>query len=138
MINCSNKKIWIYFTEPEWEQSAERNSYVKTIQHIKMISSKRDRHIVMLNKVDRDASLNPQGHVLMVKGMGIERFLDLQYPGLLKLFSNNCFFSKWYRKYCCNILPFMTGDYQQKADGRIVYSLGPDIYPETMWKYIMK
>lgn len=53
-----------------------------------------------------------------------------------RLFDN--FFSKWYRKYRCIILPFITGVYQQTDDGSIVYSHSYDVYPKNLWDTLRK
>lgn len=126
VIGSPNKKIWTYITEPNWGTAADRKSYVESIWLLQVATSRKDKHIVLLNKVDKDVSLTHKG---------IECFLDMQYPALFETFRNKDFLFKWFRKYYCDILPFMTGQYNMEND-HAIFTNGPDTYPEILWKKI--
>jgi hypothetical protein len=126
LFNSPNKKIWVYLTEPGWQDVPCRQSYVKSIHHL-WHQNKKDKHIVLFNKIDR-------------LPMPAERTLGLlhrEYPGLLELFKNNNSFTSLFKPYYCALIPFITGYYLQE-NGRIVYCPGPDVYPDNLWKAIRK
>lgn len=135
VINSPNKKIWVYLTEPEWQDVSCRQSYVKSIQKLQLQIGKKDEHIVLYNKIDKvykcmlsDDKVNLQEMI---------RMLDNEYPDLLNTFRNKNRITSLFKPYDCTFIPFMTGDYHPE-NGRIEYCPGPDAYPKNLWNKIMK
>lgn len=135
LLNSPNKKIWVYLTEPGWQDVSCRQSYVKSIQKLQLQIGKKDEHIVLYNKIDKvykcmlsDDKVNLQEMI---------RMLDNEYPDLLNTFRNKNRITSLFKPYDCTFIPFMTGDYHPE-NGRIEYCPGSDAYPKNLWNKIMK
>lgn len=136
VINSPNKKIWVYLTEPGWQDVSCRQSYVKSIQKLQLHIGKKDEHIVLYNKIDKIYNC-------MLSSKKMIRMLDIEYPDLLNTFRNKNRITSLFKAYYCAIIPFVTGSYMDNIDKQNVscasyYTAGPDEYPANLWNKIMK
>ena len=138
VIQSRNRKIWIYMTEPNWKNPIDRQNYSTKVQLMKRSISRRDRSIILFNKVDTTNLFHTTGEINKKQA---ERYVDNQYPGLFDSFKNENPITSLWRKYNCKFVPFVTGTYATVlVDGRNAqrYTSGPDKYPQALWNCILK
>lgn len=138
VIQSPNRKIWIYLTEPNWKDQGDRMKYAQKVQLMKRSISRRDKSVVLFNKVDATNLFYSTGEVNRKEA---ERFVNSQYPGLFSCFKNENPITSLWRKYNCSFVPFVTGSYNKVlVDGKNTqrYVAGPDNYPKVLWENILK
>lgn len=136
-----NRKIWIFLTEEVREPNAilvnpkTRNAYIKRVQNsINELSDKKDRFIILYNKVDANPELFNSGELQFEEAQ--QRMID-KYPGLAETFINHNPISRLWRRYNFHFVPFSTGTYTpHKSD--VIYTQSNDRYPRYLWNRILK
>lgn len=135
IINSNNRKVWAVMVEPDWNDSVPRANYVTRIRNLKSMMSSRDKVLFIYNKID----LTPY-----VYGVGkintAEAIKDVQnkYPNIFVPFLNQNPITKWFKKYNCEFVPFMTGNYSQKMSGGSTYTEGHQVYAQNLWNVMLK
>ncbi len=135
IINSNNRKVWAVMVEPDWNDSVPRANYVTRIRNLKSMMSSRDKVLFIYNKID----LTPY-----VYGVGkintAEAIKDVQnkYPNIFVPFLNLNPITKWFKKYNCEFVPFMTGNYSQKMSGGSTYTEGHQVYAQNLWNVMLK
>lgn len=135
IINSNNRKVWAVMVEPDWNDSVPRANYVTRIRNLKSMMSSRDKVLFIYNKID----LTPY-----VYGVGkintAEAIKDVQnkYPNIFVPFLNQNPITKWFKKYNCEFVPFMTGNYSQKMNGGSTYTEGHQVYAQNLWNVMLK
>lgn len=135
IINSNNRKVWAVMVEPDWNDSVPRANYVTRIRNLKSMMSSRDKVLFIYNKID----LTPY-----VYGVGkintAEAIKDVQnkYPNIFVPFLNQNPITKWFTKYNCEFVPFMTGNYSQTMSGGYAYTEGHKVYAQNLWKAMLK
>lgn len=138
VIQSPNRKIWVYLTEPNWKDHDDRIKYAQKVQLMKRSISRRDKSIVLFNKVDATNLFYSTGEVNRKEA---ERFVNSQYPGLFGCFKNENPITSLWRRYNCAFVPFVTGSYNKVlVEGKNTqrYVAGPDNYPGVLWNIILK
>ncbi|MBQ9417985.1 MAG: hypothetical protein IJU19_05325 [Bacteroidales bacterium] len=138
VIQSPNRKIWVYLTEPNWKDHGDRMKYAQKVQLMKRSISRRDKSIVLFNKVDATNLFFSTGEVNRKEA---ERFVNSQYPGLFRCFKNENPITSLWRRYNCVFVPFVTGSYNKVLVGgknTQRYVAGPDNYPKVLWDNILK
>jgi len=138
VIQSPNRKIWVYLTEPNWKNPTDRTNYAKKVKLMKRSISRRDRSIILFNKVDATNLFHATGEVNKKQA---EKFVDSQYSGLFSCFKNENPISSLWRQYNCTFIPFVTGSYNKVlVEGKNTqrYVPGPDSYPKSLWENILK
>lgn len=135
IIKSKNKKIYVFYLQPNWGDSAIRNRYVQRIAKVANdMESGRDKVIFLYNKIDESPALGKFGKVNMDT---LINEINNSYPGLLNLFKNSNPITKISKPYLCYLVPFQTGDYS--ADTQATrFTAGDDKYPQELWKTIQK
>lgn len=138
VIQSPNRKIWIYLTEPNWKNTPDRTKYSQKVQLMKRSISRRDKSIILFNKVDATNLFRSTGEINWKQA---ERYVSNQYSGLFSSFKNEHPITSLWRKYNCTFVPFVTGSYETVlVNGRNMqrYTAGPDKYPQFLWNCILK
>lgn len=138
VIQSPNRKIWVYLTEPNWKEMNDRKNYAEKVMLMKRNISRRDKSIILFNKVDTTNLFYSTGEINMKYA---EKFVDQHYPGIYSCFINENPISSLWRKYNCTFIPFRTGEYNNVlVDGKNMqrYVQGPDSFPESLWSNILK
>ena len=138
VINASNKKLWIYLTEPDWKNQSDRRNYATKVATMKRNTSRADKSILLFNKVDTTNLVVSMGEV-NEKQAAI--FVNQNYPGLFECFKNTNPITSLWKPYACTLVPFTTGTYDTVLDNgeeKKKYTPGPDIYPKKLWNTILK
>lgn len=137
IFNTSNKKIWMFLTEPDWKSDLnDRTEYVQRIAYCKsqFFQPKRDKSIIVYNKIDTKPEFLGGPGVVHVKNAKI--YCNNEYDGLFQIFKNP---SPWpfAKEYLCEFVPFSTGIYgESKPNQDAHYDLSHDSYPAKLWSVI--
>lgn len=136
IFNGNNKKVWIFLTEPNWDvNQIDREEYVQRIAYCKsqFFNLKRDKSIILYNKVDKTAYVTGAGQVNVKDAM---KDCYYEYDGLFKIFKNTSPLP-WADKYTCKFVPFSTGVFGKAAQGQLGhYDISHDAYPARLWEVI--
>lgn len=139
IFTATNKKIWMFITEPDWKVDFNRkNDYVERIRYCKnqYFAANRDKSIILYNKVDTTKFVYGPGQVEKKNAMNA---CNNEYPGLFEIFKNQSALSFFQDKYTCKFVPFSTGVYGQSIPGQQAnYVQSHDSYPHVLWEAIMK
>lgn len=131
--NATNRKVWCFMVEPNWMDTQDRKGYADRIAKFKRSLDPRDKSIFIYNKIDKTSFAQGQGKIneAAAKDDITKRYKNIFEPFRSKslLFGYNDNF---------DFVPFQTGDYSEAMDGSVVYSPGPDIYPNKLWNIILK
>lgn len=135
IIGLSNKHIWLFFVEPDWDDCNTRQMYVERITQMRSAMFLKDRTIFVSNKID----MYP--HLLLKDGMPntnlIFRDIKKQYPNIFTPFENKNSITRLFRKYDSRFVPFSAGSFAPISDGRqVVYNSSYTFYPKSLWKAI--
>lgn len=137
IFNSNNKKIWMFLTEPDWDvNQIDREEYVQRIAYCKnqFFNSKRDKSIILYNKVDKSNFVYGPGQV---HTKNAQNYCNNEYTGLFQIFRNTSPLP-WAEKYTCKFVPFSTGVYGETTDGQYGhYDISHDSYPYHLWETIM-
>lgn len=134
IISSSNRKVWTIMVEPDWLDPEDRRNYVGKITRLKQSMRHKDSVIFTFNKIDLTNFVRKVGDVNM--SATIKHVEDL-YPGIFKPFENENPFTKYFKKYNCELVPFQTGYYTQAVNG-LTYQEGPKEYCVKLWNEIKK
>lgn len=136
IINSMNRKIWAIMLEPAWSDSEPRANYVTRIRDLKSMMAPRDKVVFVCNKIDLMKSV--------VYGVGnvntSEAIKNVQnlYPSIFVPFENKNPITKFFTKYNCEFVPFMTGNYSKTMSGGFTYTEGHYIYAQKLWQTMLK
>lgn len=138
--SLSNPKIWCVFLEPNQTNRKmtvqKQQQYVQRIREFRSKMQRRDKVIMVYNKVDADYELTPRlGEVNRGATLNKAR---ISYPNLFELFRNENPITKMWRSYNCEFVPYSNGSFNEVEEGNAVYTPGPDIYPALLWRSILR
>ena len=120
--------------EPDWQDLADRNSYVSRIHFLKRKMRSRDKVIFVFNKIDLTNFVLAPGRVNISQAQ--KEVGDL-YPNIFVPFKNEHPITRFFVEWNCDFVPFQTGDFTQAIKG-LTYQEGPDEYPAKLWSTILK
>lgn len=138
IINASNRKVWIYMTEPNWKDHNDRTKYARKVSLMKTKTSRNDRSILVFNKIDTTNFVTGMG---MVNQKAAEQHINNMYPGMFDCFKNTNPITSLWKPYACTFVPFTTGTYKKlliEGKERQKYTQGADAYPLKLWNMILK
>ena len=134
ILGLPNKRIWLFFVEPHWDDCNTRQMYVERIMQMRSGMLLKDRTIFVSNKTDMDP------HLFLKDGMPdknmIFRAIKDQYPNIFTPFENNNPITRFFRKYNFQFVPFSAGSFTPTNTGQILYTMSNDVYPNLLWKAI--
>ena len=135
IINCSNRKVWTIFVEPDWMDQSDRDNYVLKIAELKKSMRASDKTIFLFNKIDKTNYVISPGQVHLkhaIKGVA-----DL-YPGVFEPFKNVNPITSIFKQWNCEFVPFQTGSYTDAASGERMFIEGPIEYANMLWSTLAK
>lgn len=135
IIASPNRKVWAIMVEPDWDDVEKRANYVTRIRDLKSKCSFRDKYFFMLNKVDLTPYVRNAGNVNTQEAI---RYTQNMYPNMFVPFENQNPITRFFNKYNCEFIPFMTGSYTETEDGDFMYVEGPEVYAQNLWNKILK
>ena len=138
MQASANRKIWVIFIDMVLNTDATRHAaYVERIRDFsRHISLKRDRVIILCNKVDQSNRLTA-GNIVNTKEL--MRDVNDHYPGLFEIYRNPSPLAGLFgHKYLFEFVPFQTGAYDKDYEDITTYTESDARYPSTLWKAIQK
>lgn len=132
MIGSYNR-IWAFFLEPQWDNAIQRMNYVQRVSQI--TPSPNDKAFFIISKVDK---LSMYRNVPKMKN-NLKNWIDSQYPNIRQIWTNHNLFTQWFRPFNADFVPFSSGIFTETYDDRGVrYIMSHDIYPQMLWKCILK
>lgn len=135
IINSNNKKIYVFYLQPEWGDATILNRYVQRIEQVqKDMKRGRDKVIFLYNRIDESPTLGKFSEVDMET---LKDEINNSYPGLLNLFVNPNPITRIWKPYLCYLVPFQTGNYSYDTQGKR-FTAGDDKYPQELWETIQK
>lgn len=131
-----NRRIWVFIAETQWEVSPKtRQAYINRIRSCKnILVNKKDRCVILYNKIDRDEALFENGTILT---HAAEIKMRNEYSGLADVFKNTHPITSLFRSYNYEFVPFCTGYYSGISTG-LSYTESNDMYPKLLWKVLYK
>lgn len=135
--NLSNRKIWVFITEAEWNVHASvKDSYVGRIRNCKhQLLRNSDRVVILYNKVDQKEELFENGHLHISSA---EKAMKDEYEGLSIVFKNPNPITSLWRPSNYRFVPFCTGYYTKQVGGKPKYNESEEMYPKLLWDQLMK
>lgn len=145
--NLPNRKIWVFITEAQWGVQVEVkgkqitdsiiNAYIERIGNCKnQVVKSDDSVVIMYNKVDNHENMIFREGRLDVAIA--ERLMKEEYEGLVSFFRNHNPVTSLWRPYNYHFVPFCTGSYTKREDGKFNYSESDDRYPQLLWSTLVK
>lgn len=139
IINSQNRKIWAIMIEPDntnrkMDSTARRN-YVSKIHLLKTKIRPQDKVMFIFNKIDETHYVQNPGNIKT--GLAIQQ-TEFLYPNVFVPFKNQNPITKLWKENSFDFCPFQTGDFSKAADGTLTFEQGNDIYPQKLWKVILK
>lgn len=134
ILNSKNRKIWSVMVEPDWSDSTPRANYVTRISKLKTMMSSRDKVVFVYNKIDLTPYVYGVGQVNIKEA--IQNIQNL-YPGIFTPFENQNPITKFFNKYNCEFVPFMTGTYNRTMNGGFTYTECHPVYVERLWNALL-
>lgn len=135
IINSMNRKVWAIMVEPQWDNAEPRANYVTRIRNLKSMMSARDKVIFVYNKIDITPFVYGVGQVNTAEAI---RSVQNEYPNLFVPFENKNPITKFFTKYNCEFVPFMTGSYSKTMSGGFTYTEGHEVYARNLWQAMLK
>lgn len=135
IINCVNRKVWAIMVEPNWSDSVPRANYVTRIRNLKSMMSTRDRVVFVCNKIDKTPYVRGLGVVDVPEAI---RYIQNLYPSIFVPFENKNPITKFFTKFNCDFVPFMTGSYSDTISGGHTYTEGHYLYAQRLWQAMLK
>lgn len=135
IINSPNRKIWAIMLEPDWNDIVPRNNYVARIRNLKMMMMPRDKVVFVYNKIDLTPFVISGNEVN--KSAVIKNAQDL-YRSIFVPFENQNPITRFFKKYNCEFVPFMTGNYSETMTGGFAYTEGHPVYARKLWQTLLK
>ena len=136
-VICSpNPKQYIFFVEPNWEDVQIRHNYVSHIATFRTHFNPKDNAIILYNKIDKcPLYITPTGYVdIRIAAKDCQN----QYAGLFDIFRRRIPILRWFYPYIFTFIPFSSGFFYQDVSGTYKYEASIDLYPQKLWKEIMK
>lgn len=135
--NLSNRKIWVFITEAEWNVHASvKDSYVSRIRGCKhQLLKSTDRVVILYNKVDQKEELFEDGQLHVSSA---EKAMKDEYEGLSTIFKNPNPITSLWRAFNYRFVPFCTGYYTKQVGGKHKYNESEERYPRLLWAELMK
>lgn len=135
--NLSNRKIWVFITEAEWNVHASvKDSYVSRIRGCKhQLLKSTDRVVILYNKVDQKEELFEDGQLHVSSA---EKAMKDEYEGLSTIFKNPNPITSLWRAFNYRFVPFCTGYYTKQVGGKHKYNESEERYPRLLWTELMK
>lgn len=137
LINDSkNSKIWIIVLEPNWGTTEKRRAYVDRIKSLsRRLPNSRSRKVVILyNKIDKTEL---EKSVSVANRRALMEEIDVQYPGLRKIFKNEIPIIQLFKPYYCEFVPFSTGTFLKTENG-LAYVPSSNSYPKQLWNVLKR
>ena len=135
IINSTNRKVWAIMIEPDWSDSTPRANYVTRIHKLKSMMAPRDKVVFVYNKIDLTPFVYGVGNVNTNEA--IKNVQNL-YRNIFVPFENKNPITKFFTKYNCEFVPFMTGSYSKTLTGELMYTEGHFVYAQKLWNAIHK
>lgn len=135
IINSKNRKVWAVMIEPDWSDSTPRANYVNRISNLKSRMSSRDKVLFVYNKIDLTPYVRSVGQVNTAEAI---RNVQNLYPNIFVPFENQNPITKFFTKYNCEFVPFMTGNYSETMSGGFAYTEGHPLYAKRLWQVMLK
>lgn len=135
--NLPNRKIWTFLVESEWNVHATiKRSYVERIRTCKnQLLRRTDSVILLYNKVDQKEELIENGRINLPAAN--KAMMD-EYEGLAPVFRNTNPITQLWQPYKYKFVPFTTGYYTKKEDGKLRYNESEEKFPRMLWEAITK
>ena len=135
ILNSTNRKVWAVMVEPDWSDSVPRANYVTRIRNLKSMMAPRDKVVFVYNKIDLTPFVYGIGQVNTQEAI---RNVQNLYPNIFVPFENKNPITKFFTKYNCEFVPFMTGNYSQTVNGGFTYTKGHPFYAQNLWQAMLK
>ena len=135
ILNSRNRKVWAVMVEPDWSDSVPRANYVTRIRNLKSMMAPRDKVVFVYNKIDLTPFVYGIGQVNTQEAI---RNVQNLYPNIFVPFENKNPITKFFTKWNCEFVPFMTGNYSQTVSGGFTYTEGHPFYPQNLWQAMLK
>lgn len=138
IVSLPNPKIYVFFLELDWLRPKDRANYADKIRNFLGRIRKSDGIILVCNKADKFPKYiyNSKPDLKLfekdTRYQYAKIFDNLGSPsgGLSGLFGS--------AKYQYDLIAFSAGDFAYAYDGDSVFTHGPDLYPEMLWKTITR
>lgn len=137
LINDSkNSKIWIIVLEPNWGTTEKRRAYVDRIKYLskRLSNSKSLKVVILYNKIDKTELEKSVG---VANRRALMEEIDVQYPGLRKIFKNEIPIIQLFKPYYCEFVPFTTGAFLKTENG-LAYVPSSNNYPKQLWSVLKR
>lgn len=121
--------------EPDWNDMGPRNNYVARIRDLKSRLMPKDKVVFVYNKIDLTPFVISGGEVNT--SAAIKNVQDL-YRNIFVPFENQNPITRFFKKYNCELVPFMTGDYSENMTGGFTYTEGHPVYARKLWLALLK
>ena len=95
----------------------------------------RDKVIFVYNKIDLTPFVYGVGNVNINEAI---RNVQNLYPNIFVPFENKNPLTKFFTKYNCEFVPFMTGSYSETMSGGLTYTEGHYVYAQKFWQAMLK
>lgn len=139
IIASDNRKLWAIMVEPSNTNrrmdSTARQNYVDKVSRLKTQIDRRDKITFVYNKIDETPYIVSPGIVRYKLAL---QDIENHYPGLLGLFKNENPITRFWQPYNFGLIAFQTGSFTDTADGGKTFQEGNNVYPQKLWRYIMK
>lgn len=135
ILNSTNRKVWAVMVEPDWSDTVPRANYVTRIRDLKSRMSSRDKVVFVYNKIDLTPLVYGVGQVNTREAI---RNVQNLYPNIFVPFENQNPITRFFVKYNCEFVPFMTGNYSETVSGGYTYTEGHPLYAQKLWNAMLK
>lgn len=135
ILNSTNRKVWAIIVEPDWSDKEPRDNYVTRIRKLKSMMTSRDKVVFVYNKIDLTNFVQGVGQVNTNEAI---RDIQNLYQNIFKPFENTNPITKYFTKYNCRFVPFMTGNYTPTMNGGFTYTESHYIYAQRLWQAMLK
>lgn len=132
IVASHNRKIWCYMVEPAWKDQPERVGYVDKIKSLKRSMRKSDKAVFVFNKIDMTSFVLEPGRI---NEKAARKEVKELYPGIFEPFRTVGVFGTSDN---FKFVPFHTGFYSKDPSGGQFFDAGDEVYPEKLWKTILK
>ena len=95
----------------------------------------RDEVLFVYNKIDLTPLVYSVGQVNTTEAI---RNIQNLYPNIFVPFENKNPITKYFTKYNCEFVPFMTGNYSERINGGYTYTEGHPLYAQRLWRAMLK
>lgn len=134
--SLNNRKIWVFIAEAKWNINQKtRTAYINRIRMcLRQLVKPLDSSLILYNKIDKREELFESGRLI---NSAAETIMREEYGGLADLFKNTNPITSLWRRFNYKFVPFCTG-YYSKSGNRLSYSPSEDMYPELLWRSLLK